>query len=337
LVEKYGVERHAWSAAEVISTKAALVSTSGTAGGYVVPQAMASTILAPFRQRSIFRSQGALQLTTRTRSLFVPMPDVTTARAAGVPPWAGGLSFAWTAESKTRTEAEPALKQLELVKNELSGFIVLSRPLFDDGAGGALQEVLTGLIGQAVAWLEEYAFFQGNGVGQPQGVVGAPASIAVGRQTANEITFQDVSGMLAKLPPASLGNAVWAFSPTAQTNLLQLSDGANRAIFLSAGASPAGERPQWSLAGLPAIPTDALPALGTKGDLVLMDPSYYAILDHGDASGGTLEIIASEHVNFLTNQITLRVVRRTDGQPLLDKPITTGDGSSLVSPFVVLN
>ena len=337
LAENYGAKRHEWPAGEVISIKAQMAESSGTTGGYVVPQAMASTILAPFRQRSIFRSRGALQLATRTRGLFLPTPDVTSAQAAGVPPWAGGLNFSWTSEGHLRTESEPKFKQIELVKNELTGDLVISRDLFDDGSSVALQAVLRDLIGQAVAWIEEYAFFQGTGAGQPQGIVNSAASISVTRQTGGSITYQDVSSLLSKLPPSSLGNAVFAFNPTAQTKLMQLADGSNRAVFLAAGAVPAGQRPQWTLCGLPAVPTDALPALGTKGDLVLIDPSFYGILDNGDAAGGSLEIIASDQVTFLTNQVTLRVVRRTDGQPLIDQPITLGDGSSQVSPFVVLH
>ena len=50
-----------------------------------------------------------------------------------------------------------------------------------------------------------------------------------------------------------------------------------------------------------------------------------------------VEIAASEHVNFLKNQITWRVVERLDGQPWLSGPITLQDTTTQVSPFVVLN
>jgi len=49
-----------------------------------------------------------------------------------------------------------------------------------------------------------------------------------------------------------------------------------------------------------------------------------------------LEVAASEHVNFLKNQMTWRFVERIDGRPWLDNPITLQDGSTKVSPFVVL-
>jgi HK97 family phage major capsid protein len=62
-----------------------------------------------------------------------------------------------------------------------------------------------------------------------------------------------------------------------------------------------------------------------------VDPKYYVI---GDRM--SLEIAASEHVNFLKNQMTWRIVERIDGRTWLDKPITLADGSSTVSPFVTV-
>jgi HK97 family phage major capsid protein len=109
-----------------------------------------------------------------------------------------------------------------------------------------------------------------------------------------------------------------------------LKDGANRAIFVSIDQG-AVKRPQWNLLGLPAILTEKVPALGTKGDLMLLDPSLYVVGDRMQ-----IEIAASEHVNFLKNQMTWRVVERVDGQPWLDKPVTLQDGATQVSPFVVL-
>jgi hypothetical protein len=41
--------------------------------------------------------------------------------------------------------------------------------------------------------------------------------------------------------------------------------------------------------------------------------------------------------SFLKNQLTLRIVKRVDGQPWLNGPITLADAATQVSPFVVLN
>jgi HK97 family phage major capsid protein len=197
---------------------------------------------------------------------------------------------------------------------------------------GALDLYLSTVFGLALAWAEDYAHLQGDGVAKPQGLVNSPAAATVTRATANLIQYADVAGMIAKLQPSSYDRAFWVHSPSAVPQLLQLKDGTSRAVFLGAGLEPDVQprRRNWSLAGFPLFCSEKLPALGTKGDLILIDPRYYLI---GDRS---LTIAASEHVNFLKNQIVFRVTRRGDGQPWIEKPITLQDGATTVSPFVVL-
>jgi HK97 family phage major capsid protein len=151
------------------------------------------------------------------------------------------------------------------------------------------------------------------------------------RLTANQVQFADVATMWSKLLPRSWNRAFWVFSPSVVPQLLQLKDGANRAIFISIDQG-AAKAPNWTLLGRPALATEKVPALGTRGDLMLIDPQLYVI---GDRM--SIEIAASEHVNFLKNQMTWRVVERVDGQPWLSAPVTLQDASTQVSPFVVLN
>jgi HK97 family phage major capsid protein len=63
-----------------------------------------------------------------------------------------------------------------------------------------------------------------------------------------------------------------------------------------------------------------------------VDPALYVIGDRMQ-----IEVAASEHVNFLKNQMTWRVVERVDGQPWLEKPITLQDSTTQISPFVYLH
>ncbi len=219
---------------------------------------------------------------------------------------------------------------MELKANELSGYSVSSNVLLQDSAVG-LEKFLMTLFAKAIGWFEEYAFLQGNGTGKPQGMLTANAAVAFNRATANEVQFADVAGMWSKLLPASWSKAIWLFSPSVVPQLLQLKDGANRAIFISIDQG-AVKTPTWSLLGRPAFATEKVPVLGTRGDLSLLDPSFYVIGDRMQ-----IEVAASEHVNFLKNQMTWRVVERIDGQAWLDKPVTLQDGATQVSPFVVLN
>jgi HK97 family phage major capsid protein len=79
-----------------------------------------------------------------------------------------------------------------------------------------------------------------------------------------------------KLLPISMQRAIWLCGPTVIPQLLQLQDGANRAVFISIDHG-AVKAPVWKLLGLPAYGTEKLPALGTLGDVILADPQLYVV------------------------------------------------------------
>jgi HK97 family phage major capsid protein len=311
--------------------KAAMAEGSGTVGGYIVPPDFARQLLAVVSERALIRSRAFVQ-PMASATLQFPYLDITTAQSAGVSPFFGGVQMYWTEEAQTRTETEPAFKMMELKAHELSGYSVSSNILIQDAAFG-LEKFLMQLFSQAIAWFEDYAFLQGNGVGKPTGMLNAGAALTYTRAGGAgnaSVAFGDVAGMWSNLLPYSWNNAIWLFSPSVVPQLLQLKDGANRAIFISVDQG-AVKQPTWALLGRPAIPTEKLPALGGTGDLFLIDPQFYVIGDRMQ-----IEIAASEHVNFLKNQMTWRVVERVDGSPWLDKPITLQDATTKVSPFVAL-
>jgi HK97 family phage major capsid protein len=312
-----------------VKLKAALAEASGVTGGYVVPPEFHEKLQQIVAESNFIRPRAFVQPMS-SATLQFPYLDISTAQSAGVSPFFGGVQMYWTEEAQSRTETEPQFKMMELKAHELSGYSVSSNVLLADAAFG-LEKFLMTLFGQAIAWFEEYAFLQGNGVGKPLGMLAAPCTVSVTRANANQVGFADVAGMYSKLTPVSMNRAIWVHSPSVIPQLLQLKDGANRAIFISIDQG-ATKRPNWALLGLPTFCTEKLPALGTKGDLMLIDPALYVVGDRMQ-----IEIAVSEHVNFLKNQMTWRVVERIDGQPWLDKAITLQDGSTQVSPFVVLN
>jgi HK97 family phage major capsid protein len=322
------LEKHYESSFVAWQTKAALAEASGVAGGYTVPPEFYQQLMGVVAENSFVRPR-AFVVPMGSANLQVPYLDVTTVESAGVSPFFGGVQMYWTAEAQTLTETEPLFKQMELKAWELSGYTVSSNVLLQDSAIG-LEKFLMNLFGLAIAWYEEFAFLQGNGVGKPQGMLSAPAALAVNRNLAGHIQFVDLTAMWSKLLSRSWNQAIWVGSPSVIPQLLQLSDATNRALFVSIDQG-AAKAPMWNLLGRPFRVTEKVPALGTKGDLSLIDPSFYVI---GDRM--SIEIAASEHVNFLKNQMTWRVVERVDGQPWMDKPITLQDTVTQVSPFVVL-
>jgi HK97 family phage major capsid protein len=166
LQKVYGSQRVEWDADNV--TKAALGESSGAAGGYTVPPDFYEQITTIAAENAILRKYGAYEHPMASATSQFPYLDITTVQTAGNSPFFGGVIARWTAEAQNRTETEPQFKMMELKAWELSGYTVSSNVLLQDSAIG-LDKLLTTLFGLAVAWYEDFAFLQGNGVGKPTG------------------------------------------------------------------------------------------------------------------------------------------------------------------------
>jgi HK97 family phage major capsid protein len=224
---------------------------------------------------------------------------------------------------------------VEFKANDLTGYALVSRSLMEDAPG--LNVWLRTLFAKAVAWYEDYAFLRGTGAGQPVGMLTSGATNKVARNTVNRFELVDAAKVLANLLPHSYINAIWCVSVllnagvSAMSELVQLADGSGRVVWVANDRDRAIDRSMGSLFGRPVYPTEKMPALGTTGDVSLIDPSLYVIGDRMQ-----LEIDVSEHPGFLHNQTAWRFTERVDGQPWFGKPITLQDAVSVVSPYVAL-
>jgi len=82
---------------------------------------------------------------------------------------------------------------------------------------------------------------------------------------------------------------------------------------------------------LPVTVTEHCSVLGDAGDVILADFSQYAV---GLKPGLRLE--ASIHKGFQTDESAFRMIARVDGQPLWNEVLTLADGSTEVSPFLMI-
>jgi HK97 family phage major capsid protein len=73
-------------------------------------------------------------------------------------------------------------------------------------------------------------------------------------------------------------------------------------------------------------------ALGTTGDLALVDFGYYLL---GDRQ--SMQISSSEHFKFGNDLTSFRIIERLDGRTWIQSAITPENGGSTLSPVVVLN
>ncbi len=299
-------------------TKAALSeSPGGTSGGYLVPVELRDDLMSDLAEESIFRRLGATVLPMASSTLRLPLPNAQTAQTAGTSPFFGGILMRWTPEAATRTETEPTFRQLELHAWDLSGYALVSKNLLDD-TGATLEAYLRQLFARALGWSEDYAFFNGDGVGKPMGILKNPGTISVTRTTGSHFKPLDADTMLSRLLPSSYARSIWAMHPS---------------VLIDLETNFAGWIPNGPLIlhGRPIVITELLPVLGTTGDVVLFDPSRYII---GDRQA--VEIDASDTPGWTQNQMAWRILARLDGQPQVSAPITLQNASSTVSPYVMI-
>lgn len=301
---------------------------SGTAGGYTVPPEFLPQLLQTAASEAVVRSR-AFKIAMKSNTLQIPVLDQSDApSAAGYIDFFGGVHAYWTEEAGTKTETEPDFNQIEMRARKLAGYTQVTDELLADSAVG-LEQLLMRLFGGIIGWREDYAFLRGTGAGQPLGVLNSGALVTVNRNTANNVNLDDVARMIRCFLPQSMnaGKGVWLMHPWVLPEIVQLADAASNVVWIP----NAREKLPMTLFGLPIITTEKLPTLGTTGDLMLCDFSYYIIGDRGQT-----EIASSEHYAFINDLTTWRFVHRVDGQPWLRAPLYI-DTTNQVSPFVALH
>lgn len=309
---------------KLLVTKA-MAGEIGVDGGFLIPEAPLGSLLQTRAEASFMRNRARI---VPMGSRSVPFPAVDYSKAqAGVSGFFGGVRTYYTEENVDITASEPAFKMIELKAKELAGYTEMPNGLLRDSAI-SVEAFLAGpgSFGGALGWQEDYDSLNGTGEGRPLGILNAPATATVSRGTSSTFKFVDAVSMASKVILS--GSPIWLMSQTVMPQLFQMVDGASNQIWQpNAVAGPAT-----TLLGWPIIFTEKLPALGTKGDVCLIDYSWYL---WGDRQAVTMDI-SREH-KFRTNQTVFRAVEAIDGQPWLDSPITLADGSTEVSPFVVLS
>ena len=302
----------------------------GSSGGYLVPEQQLNRLLEGPGIAPIIRPNGAVRIPMSSRSLTMPSLD-----QSGVPTddkklqLEGGVQARWVAEGGAKPEQEPSFNKIELVANKLAGHTQASDELLADSAA-PLEAVLRRLFGRAITRIEDYYFINGNGVGQPLGILESDALIASARGTANDVTYDDICDMWARLPAWSMGSATWFVSQRALSEFMQMEDGAGNNVFFPQESGGAKQNVMGSVFGRPLVVTEMLPDIGTQGDVLLADLSYYLI---GDRQATTIQ--SSIHYAFVNDLTTWRFVHRVDGQPWIEDPIYIST-SDTVSPFVAL-
>ncbi len=267
----------------------------------------------------------------------------------------GGITLSYVNETAARPESDANMEEIEFKAVDMVGATSFSRDYIVDNFI-AMDSIVTGMFGDAMAWMEDWMCIRGPGNGVPQGYFNSSAAIIGGpnsnaREDSTDIRSEDLGWMLSHLAPCP--NPRWISHRSCIPKLFILNNSAGTPVFQpnasivqsdplsilnKSNASASTYTTAGTLLGLPIFFTEKVPQLGTPGDISLVCPNQYGL-----AERETFEVGMSEHFYFSTDKIAYRFKKRHDGRSLWRAPYIDASGGPTspttgwtISPFILL-
>lgn len=296
----------------------------GSDGGYSVPPQFAWQLWDASLEGEIVRPRAHV-VPMQSNTLSVGGFDTLDHSAGSI----GGFVGAWAAEGGTFTPQKPKLRSVLLSTKKLGIFGQLTNEVVYDSP--SLWRDLYPLMSGAIGWNLDDQFINGAGAGKPRGVLNDAALITITKesgQAAGTLLAANVLKMYAQLHPACIPGAVWMTNANCLPQLMSLSINAERGtdgLAVVSGPMLKETAPgTFTMMGLPVIPTEKVPSVGTKGDLILADWGQYFV-------GLRREIMmdTSNAPGWSQDMTDFRSIVRTDGIGKWSGPMTPKNGSPL--------
>lgn len=239
----------------------------------------------------------------------------------------GGVRGYWIEESGTITASRPSFEAIDLKLKKAAALAYATDEVLEDTA--FLSSWLNRVVPDELRFKAEDAVYEGDGVGKPLGWLQSDAVISVTRLNANQVNYEDVIGMWARRY-AGVNDYVWFVHQDVMPWLDKLIHNGTGSIpprFVDYDAQGV-----MRMKGKPVIEVEYAQSVGTAGDIMLVSPSQYQLIDK--ASG--IQSASSIHVAFTTAEQAFRFIYRVDGAPLWKSALTPFHGSNTVTPYVAL-
>ena len=312
----------------VYQAAAGMNEGSGPDGGFLVQQDFANDLLRRSYETAVIAPRvRRIPISANANGLRMNAISETS-RANGAR--FGGVQAFWTGEGQQKLASQLSFRQMDMKLHKLTGLLYATDELLEDAV--ALEGVITEAFRDEFAFKIDDAIIEGTGAGMPLGVMRSGALISVAKeagQSADTIIVENIVKMWARMWARSRLSAIWTINQQIEPQLMTMKIG-DTPIYLP--GNTIANAPYAQLLGRPVIPTEFNSALGDKGDILLMDPREYVLIDKGDVKKDV-----SIHVRFIHDETTFRFVVRIDGQPVWEGPVVPFKGQDTLSPFVTLD
>jgi len=302
----------------------------GSQGGFMVPPQFSMTLWDGMNEMPENLMSLCDQYTVTGESLTFPA-NAETSRVTGSR--YGGVRGYWIAEATQITSSIPTVRRMKLEPQELAVLVYVTDKLLNNAP--AMEQYLRRAATDEIMFLVNDSIINGNGVGQPLGILNAAATISIAKETgqdANTIILENINKMYARCHARARKGAVWFINQDTEPQLELLS------AVVGTGGIPVfiqgqniANAPQARLKGLPIMPIEYCKTLGTVGDIILANLGFYAL----GVRGGIDEAM-SMHLRFDFAETAFRFMFAVDGQSWLASAITPFNGTNTLSPFMSL-
>lgn len=311
---------------------AALGTNGGTGadGGFLLQEDFAGTILESAVQSSpLLNRLDRYTCSSAANAMRWVQADETDVSTSVF----GGVQMHWASEGTTVAASKPQFREMKLDLEKMMGFAYVTDEMLEDAS------FLSGFLGNAFALAADRLLIDGvlngDGVGKPTGILKSDALLSVAKesgQTAGTFLGANAIKMQARAMPRNRDKLVWLMHPDLEEQLPYLS-------IQSGEAAKFLWNPEGGLGGFDAqrvlnkavIFEDSCAAVGSVGDVLLIDPTQYILLTKGTARQDW-----SVHVEFLTAQNCFRMIFRCNGAPKVKTPLTIKNSTKTRSPFITL-
>lgn len=240
-------------------------------------------------------------ITTGTQFVAPHLKDNTNASGS-----VGGVTCAYKSEASAATKQTALFEDLRI---DMTEYICYgSSSWLMSKASPALNSEIFSYFGAAMNNTFDNKIINGVGAGVPLGVLAAANAnnISVTRTTANRVKAEDIANMISRI--SSLETSVWYATNAVKGQLLQLVIGSTLAGYIPQGALM-NSVPFDMLLGRPVIYGDFGAALGTVGDLILINADKYFF-----PQLGTTEYAESMEFSFDTGEHDFRLIGANGGR-----------------------
>jgi HK97 family phage major capsid protein len=291
------------------------------AGGFLLPEAWRDELLYVAVENSIVR-RSAIVVPMPSDEITIPVVIDTTHASVIF----GGAQHQWIREAAAKDESDADLTfgNITLTAHKAVILALASNELERDVPRFGFY--ITDILGRAMGHYQDWQFTYGTGAGRPLGVFRSAALIEEARSVPSKLTMADFGHLARRLLVRSWEKAEWIVNNDTIGEMFELA---------SSRANPTSviDLSRRRIFDCPITPSELAQALGSTGDVSLVDFSHYVIGER------ELGVSYSPHAPgyFEKDMGVWKIVARYDGQPILNSPITPHLGANTLSPFVTLS